>query len=385
MQGKIKDGKKGIPFLWLIVFSFASSLICSWGYGNSYALYASVMMVFAAFAYISFLLHILPTCSISEFLIIILLVFTMIMSLVYGGVKSIVMVNVALVMPWAISYLNVDFQNIKKQVMIASIINLLLIILFSQDNSEWNSNSLAFIIFCGISTGFMWFVLGDTLRDKIISAIYLAISFSYLIATGSRNAGINILICFVLLLIPSSLMKKKAFFRAIYITVILATIFAIPLMELIFGNDRLVGTITDYTASFSDKAWGMDTHLDILRYVSNKFVRMPLAVKLFGEGMADHHTHNLFYQCLFAYGCIGTAVVYGLYIYIFEIGHKLFREHNNLLALSCCIILVGHFLLQIVEVYMLGAESTILMALLPAGIILQQRRVAKQQINEVCE
>ncbi len=382
MQEKTKNNKKGAPFLWVIVFSFVVSVACCWGYGNSYTIYVLSVLLVAAFAYISFASHISPSCSIPEFLIIILLVLTTVMSFAFGEFKSMVAVNISVVVPWAISYLHVDFKNMKKQVMIASIINLLFVILFSQDKSGWDSNSLAIIIFCGISIGFMWFVLGNKLRDKIISAMYLAISFSYLIATGCRNAGINILFCFALLLIPLSLMKKKAVFRTIYITVVLATIFAVPLMELIFGNDRLMVTMNEYTTSFSDKAWGMNTHLDILRFVSDKFSQMPLLAKLFGTGIKVYHAHNLFYQCLFAYGYIGTVMVYGLYIYIFEMGHRLFREHNNLLALSCCIVLIGHFLMQIGEVYMLGTETTLIIALLPAGIILQQNRIAKQQKND---
>lgn len=66
--------------------------------------------------------------------------------------------------------------------------------------------------------------------------------------------------------------------------------------------------------------------------------------------------------------------MYISYIIIFEIGHKLIVEYNDTVIIGCCIILIGHFLMQIGEVYMWGSESAMVISLLPAGLILQQRR-----------
>lgn len=374
MASYILKIKKGISLQNLIILSYIFSILCSWGYGNSYMLYALLSVGFAIFAYGKFAIKVIHKCSRMEFVVIFLLCITFLTSIWNGGVKSMIMVNISLIMPFAFSYLDINYSDIHRQSIWAALVNLMLVILLVSDTAGWNSNSLAFMIFNGISIGFIWFKISNSVVSKVCAAIYLLISSGLLLSAGSRNAGIVIVICLMLLLIPTRILKNKWFFRTIYLTAMLATVFASDIMTYVFDNDELMRQLVEYTSSYSEKAWGMDTHLDLLLDVKANFAELGFFTRLLGEGIKTQHTHNLFYQSLYFYGYLGTAILYISYIIIFEIGHKLIVEYNDTVIIGCCIILIGHFLMQIGEVYMWGSESAMVISLLPAGLILQQRR-----------
>lgn len=369
--------KKGISLQNLVILTYLLSVICSWSYGNSYILYVLLSVGFAIFAYGKFLVKVVQGCSRIEFMLIILLFITFLTSLLNSGLKSMIMVNISLLIPFAFSYLNIDYSNLKRQIVFAALADFLIVVLLFVDKQGWNSNSLAFMVFSGISIGFIWFKMESRIKLKVCAAVYLIVASGVLLSAGSRNAGIVIAMCMILLIIPNRFMKNKWFFRFIYISVMLATIFASDVMTYVFNNEEIMTKLVEYTSGYSDKAWAMDTHLTILLEVKQKFSELGVFTQLIGEGVKSHHTHNLFYQCLYFYGYLGTILLYGIYVVIFEIGYKLFKKYNNTLALGCSIILVGHFMMQIGEVYMWGSETAIIISLLPAGLILQQNRQEK--------
>lgn len=284
------------------------------------------------------------------------------------------MVNLSLIMPFVISSLNINYSKFTKQVTIASIVNLLLINFLIADPSVWNSNSLAFMIFCGLSVGMIWFMTTGRLKYKVLSSAYLFFGTSALFMTGCRNAGIVITACYILLLIPERIYRGAIIFRSIYISVMLATVFASDFMLTILNDQNLMSQITEFTSSFSEKDWGMETHYFVIQAIKKYLSGLDLIRLLFGTGVKTYHCHNLFYQCVLFYGYIGTALIYTIYAYICECAFKLIKKYNDKISLSCFIILIGHFMMQIGEVYMLGSEAIVLMALFPAGIILQRYR-----------
>jgi hypothetical protein len=220
--------------------------------------------------------------------------------------------------------------------------------------------------------GMIWFKSAATKKSTICSVGYLALGTSLLLTTGCRNAGMVIVACFVLLLLPKKLYENALFFRLLYLTILLTTVFASEFMLSVLNDEQLMVQIQDFTTSFSQKDWGMGTHYEVLQFVSHKFANRDLFSQLFGTGVKTYHCHNLYYQCLLFYGYVGTFIIYVFYMYVFEKAYILIKYHNDIIVLSCFIVLIGHFLLQIGEVYMLGAETTNLMALLPTGIILQR-------------
>ena len=374
MSNYILKIKEGITLQNLIILSYILSILCSWGYGNSYMLYALLSIGLAMFAYGTFVIKVMRKCSKMEFVIILLLLTTLFTSLFNNGIKSMIMVNISLILPFAISYLEINYTSVNRQIIFASLTNFIFVIIMIADKAHWNSNSLAFMIFNGISIGFVWFKVASSVVSKVSSVIYLLVASAFLLSVGSRNAGIVIAICLMLLLIPNRIFKNKWFFRIIYLSAMLATVFASEVMAYVFENENLMKQLVEYTSSYSEKAWGMDTHLSVLLRVKSQFSELGFFTRLLGEGVKTQHTHNLFYQSLYFYGYLGTIILYIIYIIIFEIARKIIVEYEDTIIIGCCIIMIGHFLMQIGEVYMWGSESAIIISLLPAGLVLQQRR-----------
>ena len=65
----------------------------------------------------------------------------------------------------------------------------------------------------------------------------------------------------------------------------LATVFASDVMTYVFDNDELMKQLVEYTSSYSEKAWGMDTHLDLLIEVRGNFAELGFFTRLLGEGI----------------------------------------------------------------------------------------------------
>lgn len=363
---------KGILFSALAIICYLCTIVTGWSYGNSYAIYVIVSIAMAIFAYAAFFSNKNRINRNIKCIIILVLFGSLGLGLRNGDLKSSVMVNISLLMPISLSTLNINYDDIQKQVFYVSIVNLGLIILLGSNFEYWNSNSLAFMIFCGISIGMMWFKISKRIIPHICSTVYLIFAMSLLLVAGSRNAGIVILVCYFMLLIPERIYKVKIIFRTIYIATLLLTVFSAAFQLYILNDAQIMDSLLSYTSSFSKKAWGMDTHYILLEAVSLKFASLDWFTQLFGTGVKAGHCHNLFYQCLFFYGYVGTTLIYVFYIYVFESAYKLIYNYKDIIALSCFIILIGHFLLQVGEVYMLGAESANVMSLLPAGVILQR-------------
>lgn len=364
--------KHNISFGNLAVLCYLCTIITGWSYGNSFPLYIAISIVTALFAYGLYFSNKNKININLKLIISSILVVTLVLGLINGDLESSIMVNISLLIPISLSALNINYDNIKKQVVIASIVNLGLIILIDSAFEDWNSNSLAFMIFCGITIGMVWVKISRKFISLLCSTIYLVFSLKLLLATGSRNAGIVILICFVMLLIPTKFYKNRALYRVIYLSALLLTVFSVGFQVFILNDSQIMEYLLPYTTSFSDKEWGMDTHYLLLQEVIIRFDNLSIFSQLFGNGVKVYHCHNLFYQCLFFYGYVGTTLIYIFYVCVFEWAYKLIEKNNDILSLSCFIILIGHFLLQISEVYMLGAETSNVMSLLPVAVILQR-------------
>ncbi len=391
LQKKQKFREKPLQLKWILLITSILSIVINWSYGNSYYAYLFTGVGVGIFSYITFLNRkplkfnrlesAVLTC-------VIISIITSAISFINGNneaIKSMILINVSLIFPLTVSLLNIDFCNEEKQLKFFCLIMLIIAFVMALNPSGWNSNSLGTILFSCLSFCFVIFKLNDSVNSKILSIIFFAITTYLVLTTGSRNAALVLLSCFVLLLLSDKFWKNKTAYRTVYIAAMLLTVFAAEFMDIVFSNNSIMRYLTDFTESFSEKAWGMEGHLEILLYVKNKVSALPIFEKLFGQGVLVSHSHNLFYQCLLSYGYVGTTIIYGVYIAILEAGHKLFREQNDRISLGCCIVIIGHFLMQIGEVYMLGVETAMIIALLPAGIILQRYRVFNESKNEKTE
>lgn len=372
---------KVIKFKWLLLFSYLITVIIAWSYGGSYIIYAASSIFLMCVTYFLILRKSYCAFPVLKIICVILTLFTCFLSLLHENIQSSLMVNTSLLLPIAIASLRIDTTNIQKQLAYASILSVPIIIYIGIYAKEWNSNSLAFIFFGGVSLPFLWFKFSSRLFDRLLSGSLLLFFATYLLATESRNAGIVLCISIVLLLLPNSIYRNKILFRILYLIPLFSTVFAEGIMSFVFNTQSIIDNLVNFTSQYSQKAWGMDTHLYILLYVKDKFLNLDIFSQLFGTGVKAGHCHNIFYQCLFFYGFLGTVIIYMIYIRIFEYAYKLIYKYNDSLVLGCFIILLGHFYLQIGEVYMLGAESVNVISLLPVGIILQRLNYYKSHGN----
>lgn len=367
-KGRIRH----IPFGFIAIICYIFTVLIGWSYGNSFPVYVSITILLAILVYYRFFTKRIPLNTNLLLIIKAILCVTFVASIINGDVQSFVMVNVSLLFPLAFCTMDIDYRHFERQLIVISLINLVIVDFLLTQSEIWNSNSLAFIIFSGISVGMLWFKFATAAVSKIGCILYLGYASSMLLLTGCRNAGLVIIVCFVLLLLPIRLYKNALIFRILYISSMFLTVIAADFMEMVLSDDRLMDELLSYTSSFSQKAWSMDGHYILLEAITRKFRSYDILTQLFGMGVKTYHTHNLFYQCLFFYGYVGTLFIYIFYIYVFERAYRLIKYNDDTVALGCAIILVGHFLLQIGEVYMLGAETCTLMALLPAVIILHR-------------
>lgn len=361
-----------IPFGLFAVICYLFTAITGWGYGNSYAVYVVFSVAQALFAYPVFFSRRNRLNGTLKGLLIYVLFSSLFLGFINDDLKSAVMVNISLLMPVALSTLQLSYKRLSGQLAIASLVNLGVIYIICASFGALNLNSLAFMIFCGISIGMIWFKVAKGFKATALSCGYLMLGTSLLLVSESRNAGICIMICFAMLLLPVKLYKNALFYRTIYISVMLATIFATNFMIYILSDEEIMQYVLSFTSSFSQKEWGMDTHYILLQHVAENFAARDLFTQLFGTGVKIGHTHNLCYQCLTFYGYIGTTIIYAFYAYVYERAFKLIKNNGDILALSCCIVLTGHFLLQIGEVYMQGSETANMMSMLPVAVILQR-------------
>lgn len=367
-KGRIRH----IPFGVIAIICYIFTVIIGWSYGNSFPVYVSITILLAILVYYRFFTKRIPLNTNLLLIIKAILCVTFVASIINGDMQSCVMVNVSLIFPLAFCTMDIDYRHFERQLIVISLVNLVIVDFLLTQSEIWNSNSLAFMIFSGISVGMLWFKFATTAVSKMGCIVYFGYVTPLLLLTGCRNAGLVILVCFVLLLLPIRLYKSALIFRILYISSMLLTVIAADFMEMVLSDDRLMDELLSYTSSFSKKAWSMDTHYILLEAVTSKFRSYDILTQLFGMGVKTYHAHNLFYQCMFFYGYVGTLFIYIFYIYVFERAYRLIKYNDDTVALGCAIILVGHFLLQIGEVYMLGAETCTLMALLPAVIILHR-------------
>ncbi len=376
-------GKKiSFNLIWIVVSIF--TIIDIWAYGHNYWIYVFASIFLMIFAYGLILKKFFTKSGNLDIVFLLCIVFNVLLGLVNKDIIGSLMVNTSLAMIIAIGELDIEYEKYEEGILRTSIIVLVVSILLLITRNTWNLNSLAILIFCNSSIGLIWFKVSQSIKQKVVAFIYLVILSQMLFITQARNAAIVIVICFLLLLVPDKVLRKKFAFRALYVLAILSTIFAIPIMRFAFSNEKTLGFLLDFTTKVSDKDYGMSSHLDILLRVQKEFNSLSLLEKMFGQGVKIQHCHNIFYQTLFFYGYFGTTILYGVYIYIFETGYRLFVENNDRLALGCCIVLLGHFFMQVGETYMHGSETVMISALLPVAIIINLNRKSKNEKNSSC-
>lgn len=308
-----------------------------------------------------------------------LMVIALINGIIYGDLKSVLLLSISIVLPLAISVMPIQQNDGNEQFKWGFLAGLALILLQSASLffGEINSNTFGFYCYMAVSIGFVWY---KQAKNRVIPLLLIAVGAYLSAMTGSRNVAIVILLMLIILLLPDGFWKKKTVFRTIYILALFYTIFAADIMEWIFEQEKLSAFISKYTTSVSDKQWGMDTRIYFFKEIEYKISRMGWYNKLFGEGILNHHGHNMFYQAVFIYGYLGTALIYAMYIRIFEMAYKLIKKNNDKIVIGIFVALIGVFLLNGADLFLIGSETCAIIPQVLMGIImLRYRNMMKKE------
>lgn len=366
----------------LLIGGFLLTVLVAWSYGASYWIYAGTLLALMAVVYFLYMLKFSAMDMVSKLPITVILCISAFLSIWNRDPKSMLMVNTSLLLPFVISTLSVDMENAKKAAAITTIVACCLIWLQVnyQVLGEINSNTLAFVAYIGISVGFLWFKLD---ARKIPSLFFLIVGLIVIQQTDCRNVAIVMPICFVLLLLPKKLLTNGVFYRVLYGLVLLYVIFAADIMEWGFSNQVIGRYLREYTAEVSEKAWDMETRMGFLQQVKALLSKRDILSKMFGEGVLMRHGHNLFYQCLMFYGYVGTTVIFAWFIRVFEMARTVLREKEDPITAGCVVTLLGHFMIQGADVYLLGGESCWVLPLIIIGIIMNRYRVYRSEMRQI--
>ncbi len=199
----------GIPIQRLLIGSYIFTIAITWSYGNSFIAYILLTVSLAGYTYFGFLrkrMRVLSRDEVAVVFVVLVSIFACMISFANGrarALQSMLMVNVSLLVPLVIAEMKIDNNLIEEQLKKATIVVTIAVAALFQFKSVFNSNSLGFIVFSGISVGAIWFKLENRMIYKMISVLFLAIGYSYILSAGSRNAAIVVVIFFILLLITN--------------------------------------------------------------------------------------------------------------------------------------------------------------------------------------
>lgn len=354
----------------------------TWSYSRSLLpVYAGISILLAIFAYRGFFADWTRIDGIYGIICLYLLLESFVTGvLLRSGLKSMVMVNTSILLPAAVSSLNIDTDNVKNGARNVSLISLAL--MFAQVNTgilgRINSNTMSFLAYILLSTGFIWYGCS---KVKLLPMVYLVFCMGIFLRTGSRNAAITIVLCLIVLSIPMAVVKRKSVYRAIYGAALLYSFFALPVMEWGFSNPWLSNLLNTYASSFSGKAWAMEGRMYFFMSIGEKINSLNFFTRLFGEGICQHLGHNLYYQCVYMWGIVGAVLIYVLLIRVFELAYQEVKRGNRLVY-GCFTILVGHIILNGADVYLFGSESCQVLPMIIMGIMMQQNRSRIQKMRE---
>ena len=354
------------------------SILITYTYARSMTvIYGGLELVLAAACYFLIFKNVKGPDHLIIGLFGILTTFSFLNGILYNDLKSVLLLSLSLVLPISISVLNLEFSNDGKEFFWGFLIGF--IIILGQSTTGFlgriNSNTFGFYCYMAVSIGFIWY---KQAKHKIFPLILILFGCYLSSGAGSRNVAIISLLMFLLLLLPDRVFKSKIFFRVLYIIALSYTVFAANIMEWIFEQEKLAAWLIEYTEGFSDKAWGMEERIGFLREVRGKIGRLNLYNKIFGEGVLKRHGHNMFYQSIFIYGYLGTFLLYALYVRVFEMAYTLIKEENDKIAIGCFIALIGMFLLNGGDLFLVGTETCAIIPQVMMGMIMLRYRQHQQ-------
>lgn len=375
---------KNIKSRWLLIAGIISLAIITYTYGKSMTLaYGGFELIIAAVCYAAVFCNIKRLDNITSRLILIVTCMSLINGALSGDLKSVLLISIPMVMILSISVLPMDISDDGRDFCWAYFIGTALLGLCKLIGlfDGFNPNATGFFCFMVLTLGFTWF---RATRYKLFAFITLIPGTVLCLFSGSRNVAVMIIVAFILVLTPKFLYKTKSFYRIVYGIVLLYTVFAPFIIINALSNDSFYGIIEAYTSTFSNKAWSLITRAEFFHIIEAKIAALSPYHLMFGTGILQGHSHNLFYQSLLVYGAVGAIFIYLLLIRIFEMAGRLIRERGDNIALGLAIALASILLLNAADLFIFATESYPILPQMIMGIIIYRyRRAFSKDLDEI--
>ncbi len=249
---------KKIKADYIIISSVIMSYLIFYSYAKSFTIfYGGVELIVAAICYYSYVMYFKKIDFSMRYMCLIVIVIAFFMGTVNFNLKSTLLITTSLVIPLFISVLEINYMYIEKSFVVVTIFSILIIYFQNkiQYFENFNSNSIGFMGFMGISWGFIWLNIA---KNKIIPIIVLIIGMINVAYTGSRNVAIISLLCSLMLFVPKNVILNRKFYISICGMILLYSIFSAKIMELGFSMEYVNKSINNYTEVFSQKKWTME-------------------------------------------------------------------------------------------------------------------------------
>lgn len=364
--------KRKIKAKTLTLMGFLLLFVITYIYGQSItAAYAFIELAIAAICYLGCIKYFYYLDYILRTLCLMVIFFAVFAGFLHGDLKSTLLITVPLVMPLYISTLNIEYKYNGKDFRPVTWLTVVIMYFTIIGNffGDFNSNTIGFVSFMGISFGFVWLKCA---KEKIVPMMSVLMGIIIAAYSGSRNVAIVGLICLVLIILPKHLFANPTIYMIICSIIVIYTIFSANIMEWGFANPKINNFLVEFTSNYSEKAWEMSARADYLRMIQNRIAQRGIIAKIFGDGVLTSHGHNMFYQCVMEFGYLGTAFIYLMFIRIFQLAYVLIRKKHDNIVLGCVIALWGNLLLQGADVYLLGPETYAMIPQILMGIIIQR-------------
>ncbi len=260
--------------LMALLLSFA--IMYTYGYSIT-AAYGVMELTIAVFCYFGFFRWFRKIDKILGILCLLTVTFAWISGVFNGDLKSTLLITVPLIMPLYISTLNIEYKS-SADFMLATVVAVIIAFLAIMRNAfgYFNSNTLGFMGFMGVSFGFIWI---KNVRFKIIP---IGCTLGILCAnmSGSRNVALISIACVMLVLLPEAVFCNRMVYFIITSAILIYTIFSADIMEWGFSVPKINDFLLDFTSRYSQKAWEMASRVDYLRMIRESISQRNILLQI---------------------------------------------------------------------------------------------------------
>ena len=255
----IRNSKISVISLSLIGFLLSFAIMYTYGYSMKFV-YGVMELIIAAFCYIGYIVRFRRIDVKLRTLCLVVVGVAWFTGLVSGDLKSTLLITVPLIMPLYISTINIEYKGSAdfRPVTIAAVTITFLAIIRNMFG-YFNSNTLGFIGFMGVSFGFLWV---KNARFKMIPIMFVLFGILCAAMSGSRNVALIGLVCGILLILPDSVLCKRIVYFSITGFILIYTIFSADIMAWGFSVPQINDFLLEFTGNYSQKAWQMAARVE---------------------------------------------------------------------------------------------------------------------------